>query len=64
MERYFEVRMRNGVITILSEQEVELYRHFIEEVKTELTQNEIASIAPLKKQPLTPKDKKILGIES
>ena len=38
--------MKNNVVAILSEPEIEKYREFIGEVRTQLTRDEVRDIAP------------------
>ena len=49
--RYFEVELKNGGIMILSEIEINQYREYIDEVRTEFTKDEIEkmNIEPLSK---------------
>lgn len=53
-QRYFEVRMLNGSIGILSEAEIETFRDRVQEVRTEFTEKEIEKmdIKPLDKESL------------
>ena len=52
--------MKNFVIAILSEPEIEKYRKYIREVRTQLTEDELSSIAP---KAIMIKDRDILGIK-
>ncbi len=38
--RYFEVKLKNGYEVVLSEEEIEKYRHKIEDVKTQVLDKE------------------------
>ena len=58
--RWFEVEMKNLQIAILSEPEIEKYRVHIREVRTQLSDDELSSIAP---KVITRADRRFLGIE-
>ncbi len=44
LSRYFEVKLKNGNVMILSEFEIEQYREYVDNVRTELIKEEIKKI--------------------
>lgn len=44
--RWFKVQLKNDMIAILSEKEITKYLDYIQDIKTELTNDEIKLISP------------------
>lgn len=57
--RFFEVKAKNGNIIVMNEKEIDEYKEFIEEVRTEFTDKEIEELE-VSKMKLTPEIIKLL----
>lgn len=57
--RFFEVKAKNGNVIVMNEKEIDKYKEFIEEVRTEFTDKEIEELE-FSKMKLTPEIIKVL----